>query len=198
MNADESVIEEPPATPESEHPDASAAASDAPPPLLSPATCATSTWYLWVTRASIIMLGALIGPLLADLHSYSLDMAVVAACLVLLKGMWRGVHAALPWLFSLVTAALFYLLIPGSWYVLAGTLAGLVSAYLWAKPSTQVLDAALGCLLIAVIAPTLVSGYPADLIAVALTVYAASRFSILPVVLFAIVVNAALRALLPA
>lgn len=62
---------------------------------------------------------------------------------------------------------------------------------------TQVLDAAPGCVLIAVIAPKFVSGHPADLIALALTVYAASRYSILPVVLFAIVVTGALRTLLP-
>ena len=62
---------------------------------------------------------------------------------------------------------------------------------------TQVLDAAPGCVLIAVIAPKFVSGHPADLIALALTVYAASHYSILPVVLFAIVVTGALRAVLP-
>lgn len=62
---------------------------------------------------------------------------------------------------------------------------------------TQVLNAAPGCVLIAVIAPKFVAGHPADLIALALTVYAASRFSILPVVLFAIVVTGTMRALLP-
>ena len=170
-----------------------------------------------------IVLGAQVGPLLDDLRSYGFDMAFAAAFLVLLKGMWRGVHAALPWLFSLITAALFYLLIPGGWYVLAGTVAGLVTAYLWAKPYmavatylpralgflllrnrtlgpqlAQVLNAAPGCVLIAVIAPKFVSGHPANLIALGLTVYAASRFSILPVVLFAIVVTGVLRVLLPA
>lgn len=61
---------------------------------------------------------------------------------------------------------------------------------------TQVLNAAPGCVLIAVIAPKFVSGQPADLIALALTVYAASRFSLLPAVVLAIVVTGALRALL--
>ncbi|EKT4483438.1 branched-chain amino acid ABC transporter permease [Pseudomonas putida] len=88
-------------------------------------------WATWVTFTS---LGAQVGPLLGDLRSYGFDMAFAAVFLVLLKGMWKGVHAALPWLFSLLTAALFYLLIPGGWYVLAGTVAGLVTAYLWAKP----------------------------------------------------------------
>lgn len=89
---------------------------------------------LWATWVTFTTLGALVGPLLGDLRSYGFDMAFAAVFLVLLKGMWKGVHAALPWLFSLVTAALFHLLIPGGWYVLAGTVAGLVSAYLWAKP----------------------------------------------------------------
>jgi len=60
---------------------------------------------------------------------------------------------------------------------------------------TQVLNAAPGCVLIAVLAPTFVTGQPADLIALALTVYAASRFSMLPVVLFAIVSTGVIRAL---
>lgn len=63
---------------------------------------------------------------------------------------------------------------------------------------TQVLNAAPGCVLIALIAPKFVSGHPADLIALVCTVFAASRYSILPVVLFAIVMTAALRWLLPA
>ncbi|CAI3805213.1 hypothetical protein GLGCALEP_03823 [Pseudomonas sp. MM221] len=89
---------------------------------------------LWVTWVTFTSLGAQVGPLLGDLRSYGFDMAFAAVFLVLLKGMWKGVHAAVPWLFSLITAALFYLLIPGGWYVLAGTVAGLVTAYLWAKP----------------------------------------------------------------
>lgn len=54
---------------------------------------------------------------------------------------------------------------------------------------TQVLNAAPGCVLIAVIAPKFVSGHPADLIALGLTVSAATRFSLLPVVVFTIVMT---------
>nr|WP_244619001.1 AzlC family ABC transporter permease [Pseudomonas syringae] len=88
---------------------------------------------LWVTWITFTTLGAAIGPILGNLNSYGFDMAFAAVFLVLLRGMWRGVHAAIPWLFSLITAVGFYLLIPGGWYVLAGTAAGVVSAYLWAK-----------------------------------------------------------------
>ncbi|MFK0092043.1 AzlD family protein [Pseudomonas sp. NPDC090592] len=63
---------------------------------------------------------------------------------------------------------------------------------------TQVLNAAPGCVLIAVIAPKFVTGQPADLIALGLTVYAATRYAILPVVLFAVVITGLLRLLLPA
>lgn len=88
---------------------------------------------LWLTWVSFTALGAQVGPALGDLHTYGFDMAFAAVMLVLLRGMWRGLRAAVPWLISLLTAALFYVLIPGGWYVLAGTLAGLVVAYLWAK-----------------------------------------------------------------
>ncbi|MGN8342479.1 AzlD family protein [Pseudomonas sp. SMV71] len=57
----------------------------------------------------------------------------------------------------------------------------------------QVLQAAPGCVLIAVIAPYFASSNPADLIALALTLFAATRLSILPVVLIAIVAAAVLR-----
>ena len=50
--------------------------------------------------------------------------------MVLLRGMWRGSRAALPWLASLIAAGSVYLLLPASgWYVLAGTAAGLLTAF---------------------------------------------------------------------
>lgn len=55
-------------------------------------------------------------------------MAFTAVFLVMLKGMWRGVRPARPWLVSLAVAAVTYLLVPGAWYVAAGALAGVVAA----------------------------------------------------------------------
>jgi uncharacterized membrane protein len=60
----------------------------------------------------------------------------------------------------------------------------------------SVMEAAPGCVLIAVIAPKFVSGNPADLIALVITLFAAMRFSILPVVLISVVATAALRAVI--
>lgn len=56
-----------------------------------------------------------------------------------------------------------------------------------------VLEAAPGCVLISVIAPEFVSGRPADLLALAITVAAATRLSIVPTVAIGIVSAAALR-----
>ncbi len=61
----------------------------------------------------------------------------------------------------------------------------------------EVMQAAPGCVLIALIAPRFVSGQPADLAALGLTLYAATRLPLLPVVLIAIIATATLRYLLP-
>ncbi|RRV19886.1 AzlD family protein [Stutzerimonas nitrititolerans] len=67
------------------------------------------------------------------------------------------------------------------------------------SPTMQsVMEAAPGCVLIAVIAPKFASGQPTDLAALAIPLLAATRFSILPVVLIAIIVTGTLRQLWPA
>lgn len=78
-------------------------------------------------------LGAVLGPVMGDLERYGFDMAFTAVFLVLLRGMWRGARASRPWLVSLVVAGVTHLLLPGAWYVAAGTCAGLVAAIVWAE-----------------------------------------------------------------
>lgn len=87
-------------------------------------------YITWVTFTTV---GAYVGPLIGDVTHYGFDMAFVAVFLVLLKGMWKGIIAAIPWLVSLLVAIIGYLLLPGAWYVLLGTLAGLVIAFLMAS-----------------------------------------------------------------
>lgn len=86
---------------------------------------------LYLSWISTTVLGALVGPLFGDPSAYGFDMAFPAVFLVLLKGLWPGYRAASPWLVSLVAAAAVHILVPGAWYVLAGTLAGLSTAYIW-------------------------------------------------------------------
>jgi len=59
-----------------------------------------------------------------------------------------------------------------------------------------VLECVPGCVLISVIAPAFVSDRPADLAALAITVAAASRLSILPTVIIGIISTGVLRYLL--
>ena len=77
-----------------------------------------------------VWVGTLAGPLLGDISRYGFGMAFPAVFLVLLRGMWRGSRAALPGTASLIAAGSVYLLLPASgWYVLAGTAAGLLTAF---------------------------------------------------------------------
>lgn len=59
--------------------------------------------------------------------------------------------------------------------------------------AVTVMEAAPGCVLIAVIAPHFVAERPADLIALAVTLLAATRLSMLPTVLIGVVAAGLLR-----
>lgn len=86
-----------------------------------------SLYVMWISCGFI---GSYFGAHLGDVSKLGFGMAFPAVFLVLVRGMWRGVQAAKPWLVSLITAALIYWLLPeNGWYVLGGTLAGLTYAY---------------------------------------------------------------------
>jgi uncharacterized membrane protein len=59
--------------------------------------------------------------------------------------------------------------------------------------ATAVMEAAPGCVLISVIAPDFVSNSPADLVAIAVTLAAATRFCMLPTVTIGVVAAGLLR-----
>ncbi|WP_110692779.1 AzlC family ABC transporter permease [Salinicola halophyticus] len=84
-------------------------------------------WFNWVAFTS---LGALIGPALTDIRAWGFDMAFPAVFLVLLRGMWKGLKFALPWLVSLLIACGSWLWLPQGWFVPTGALGGLLVAYL--------------------------------------------------------------------
>lgn len=91
---------------------------------------ALGLYFSWIIFTA---LGALVGPVLGDVTQYGFDMAFPAVFLVMLSGMWKGAKAALPWLVSLLVAATTYLVLPGAWYVPAGALSGVFSAFLLAQ-----------------------------------------------------------------
>lgn len=89
---------------------------------------ALTFYFSWV---GFTALGAALGPMLGNLQAYGFDMTIPAVFLVMMKGMWKGYKKAIPWLISLTVAILTYKFIPGAWYVIAGTTAGLVFVYFW-------------------------------------------------------------------
>jgi 4-azaleucine resistance transporter AzlC len=88
---------------------------------------------LYASWVAFSALGALIGPVLGDIQRWGLDMAFPAVFLALLRGMWKGLGAAMPWLVSLAVAAGTCLIVPGAWYVPAGALAGILTAWIMAR-----------------------------------------------------------------
>lgn len=89
-----------------------------------------SAALLYVTWICCGFLGSLFGNMLGDVERFGFAMAFPAVFLVLIRGMWRGIQAARPWLISLIVAALTYLLLPqGGWHVILGSLSGLAYAY---------------------------------------------------------------------
>jgi uncharacterized membrane protein len=62
--------------------------------------------------------------------------------------------------------------------------------------ATAVMEAAPGCVLISVIAPDFVSNHPADLLALAITLAAATRLSMLPTVTIGVLSAGLLRHLI--
>lgn len=85
---------------------------------------------LYVMWFSCGLIGAWVGPMLGDLERLGFGMAFPAVFLVLVRGMWRNMRAAEPWLVSLVVACVVYLFLPSNgWHVIVGTLSGLVYAY---------------------------------------------------------------------
>ena len=59
-----------------------------------------------------------------------------------------------------------------------------------------IMDLVPGCVLVAVIAPDFATGRPADLIGLAITILAATRFSLLPTMLCGVITTGLLRAAL--
>ena len=88
---------------------------------------------LYASWVGFTAVGALIGPVLGDVERWGLDMAFPAVFLVLLRGMWKGVGPAIPWLVSLVTAGATCLFVPGAWYVPAGAATGILAAWIGSR-----------------------------------------------------------------
>jgi predicted branched-subunit amino acid permease len=88
---------------------------------------------IYASWVSFTVIGALIGPVLGDIERWGFDMAFPAVFLVLMRGMWKGMGPAIPWLVSLAVASGTHLALPGAWYVPAGAGAGILAAWIGAR-----------------------------------------------------------------
>lgn len=70
------------------------------------------------------VLGNLSGAAIPDPARFGLDFVAVATFLALLIPMWSGQRDLPPWLVAAVTATAVHALVPGTWYLIAGGLAG--------------------------------------------------------------------------
>lgn len=79
------------------------------------------TYSCWLASSVI---GHSLGSAIDDPRTYGLDFAFTATFLALLLGMWKGKGDLLPWLVGALVAIISAKLIPGSWYILIGGIAG--------------------------------------------------------------------------
>ena len=68
--------------------------------------------------------GYLAGTAIGDLSRLGLDFAITAVFTALLVGMWRGRTDLVPWLVSAGVSIVAWRLLPGTWYILCGAVAG--------------------------------------------------------------------------
>ena len=86
-------------------------------------------WIFWT------VLGTVAGGVIAEPERYGFDFAFIAVFIVLIRGFWRGNRSLPPVLASIAGALLAHQFLPGVWYILFGTAAGMLAAALaWRPP----------------------------------------------------------------
>ena len=85
-------------------------------------------WCCWMAST---VTGRLLGSVIDNPERYGLDFAFTATFLALLLGMWKGKGDILPWLVAALVAIISARLVPGSWYIVFGGLAGSLAGALW-------------------------------------------------------------------
>lgn len=78
----------------------------------------------WVCWMASTVIGRLLGAAIDDPTRYGLDFAFTATFLALLLGMWKGRGDIVPWLVAALVAIISARLVPGSWYIILGGIAG--------------------------------------------------------------------------
>ena len=71
--------------------------------------------------------GHILGAVVPDPAAWGLDFAFTAVFLAMLTSMWKGRAHLLPWALAGMVAVVTSYLIPGSWYIVAGGIAGSIA-----------------------------------------------------------------------
>ncbi len=88
----------------------------------------SSGFALWLVWLASTILGHLLGAVVADPRRYALDLVLPVFFTVMLVPLWSGARRAIAWAVAGAVAFAVSELMPGSWYIIAGTLAGTITA----------------------------------------------------------------------
>jgi predicted branched-subunit amino acid permease len=83
------------------------------------------TYFFWTFAA---VPGYLLAERIANPKTFGIDLLVPAFFAAFLIPSWRGVERAVPWVISGIVAAVVDWLTPGYWFIIAGAVAGSISA----------------------------------------------------------------------
>ncbi len=82
-------------------------------------------WLIWI---AFTVLGYLLGAVVADPRRYALDLVMPVFFTVMLVPLWSGPRRAIAWIVAGVIALATAELVPGSWYIITGTVTGTLTA----------------------------------------------------------------------
>ena len=82
------------------------------------------TFVFWIVATTA---GYLAGSLVPDTRAIALDLVMPVFFAAMLVPLWRGTRRAIPWVVAGLVALLVQQFVAGAWYVLAGSLAGIVA-----------------------------------------------------------------------
>lgn len=81
-------------------------------------------WLIWIAGT---VCGSLLGALVTEPERYGLDVVMPVFFIVVLVPLWRGPRGAVPWAVAGMVALVAARLLPGSWYIIAGAVAGAIT-----------------------------------------------------------------------
>jgi 4-azaleucine resistance transporter AzlC len=81
-------------------------------------------WLVWVLATAG---GYLVGATVSDPERYGLDLVMPVFFSVILVPLWRGARAAVPWAIAGMAAVAAAHYLPGTWYIMAGAVAGAIA-----------------------------------------------------------------------